>query len=113
MKCPGLKKNLADSNTREDRVKMVEPSNKNISISRQAELLTISRSSLYYKPGPVSEEELYIKRKIDELYTQHPDLGYRRMTEYLNRYYGIKINRKRTRRYMREMGIHGFCPGRT
>ncbi len=111
MKCPGLKKNLADSNTREDRVKMVEPSNKNISISRQAELLTISRSSLYYKPVPVSEEELYIKRKIDELYTQHPDLGYRRMTEYLNRYYGIKINRKRTRRYMREMGIHGFCPG--
>jgi putative transposase len=33
------------------------------------------------------------------------------MTVFLNRDYGIKINRKRTRRYMRQMGIHGFCPG--
>jgi len=111
MRCPGLKKNLADSSPREDRVKLVDMSNKKISISRQAELLTISRTSLYYRPVPISEEELYIKRIIDELYTQHPDLGYRRMTIFLNRDYGIKINRKRTRRYMREMGIHGFCPG--
>lgn len=86
-------------------------SNKKISISRQAELLTISRTSLYYRPVPISEEELYIKRIIDELYTQHPDLGYRRMTIFLNRDSRIKINWKRTRRYMREMGIHGFCPG--
>jgi len=74
-------------------------------------LLTISRTSLYYRPLPISEEELYIKRIIDKLFTQHPDLGYRRMTIFLNRDYGIEINRKRTRRYMREMGIHGFCPG--
>jgi putative transposase len=33
------------------------------------------------------------------------------MTNILNREYHIRINRKRTRRYMREMGIHGFCPG--
>lgn len=89
----------------------MDASNRRLSISRQADLLTISRSSLYYKPVPVSEGELYIKRIIDELYTQHPDLGYRRMTVFLNRDYSIGINRKRTRRYMREMGIHGFCPG--
>jgi len=74
-------------------------------------LLTLNRTSLYYKPVPISDEEFYIKRRIDELYTSHPDLGYRRMTVFLRRYYGIIINRKRTRRYMREMGIHGFCPG--
>jgi len=111
MRCPGLKKNLADSKPREDRVKLIEKDNKKLSIKRQAELVGISRTSLYYKPVPISEEELYIKWIIDELYTAHPDLGYRRMTIFLNRDYGIKINRKRTRRYMREMGIHGFCPG--
>jgi putative transposase len=74
-------------------------------------LLSISRSSLYYLPVQISDEELYIKRRIDELYTAHPELGYRRMTLFLRRDYGININKKRTRRYMREMGIHGFCPG--
>jgi putative transposase len=48
---------------------------------------------------------------IDEVYTVHPDYGYRRMTVILNKHYDILINQKRTRRYMREMGIHGFCPG--
>ena len=74
-------------------------------------MLSISRSSLYYLPVQISNEELYIKRRIDELYTAHPELGYRRMTLFLKRDYGININKKRTRRYMREMGIHGFCPG--
>lgn len=82
-----------------------------LSLSKQAELLTISRTSLYYIPVSISEEDLYIKRRIDELYTEHPDPGYRRMTIFLNRDYDIKINRKRTRRYMREMGLHGFFPG--
>jgi putative transposase len=82
-----------------------------LSIKRQAELLSISRSSLYYSPVPISEEELNIKRIIDELYTDHPELGYRKMTIFLQRDYDININHKRTRRYMRDMGIHGFCPG--
>lgn len=111
MRYPGLKKNLADSCPRKARVKMIEKENKRLSISKQAELLTLNRTSLYYIPVPISEEELYIKRKIDELYTKHPDLGYRRMTVFLNRDFRIKMNRKRTRRYMREMGLHGFCPG--
>jgi putative transposase len=89
---------------------MIEKRNKKLCLSKQAELLSISRTSLYYKPVPISDEELYIKRIIDELYTAHPDLGYRRMTIFLNKYYHVKINRKRTRRYMREMGLHGFCP---
>ena len=82
-----------------------------MSISRQAELLSINRTSLYYRPVPICDTELSIKRLIDEMYTKHPEYGYRRMTIILNRDFGIGINRKRTRRYMREMGIHGFCPG--
>lgn len=90
---------------------MIDKDNKKLSISRQALLLSINRTSLYYKPVPISEEEYRIKRIIDEIYTAHPEYGYRRMTTILNRDYAIHINRKRTRRYMREMGIHGFCPG--
>jgi putative transposase len=60
---------------------------------------------------PISQEELEIKRLIDEIYTKHPEYGYRKMTKALRRKHNIIINCKRTRRYMREMGIHGFCPG--
>ena len=111
MRFPGLKKNLADSKSREDRTKMIDRKDKKLSITKQAELLGLNRTSLYYKPVPVNDEECLIKRIIDEIYTAHPEYGYRRMTNILNRDYHIHINRKRTRRYMREMGIHGFCPG--
>lgn len=110
MKMPGLKKNLADSKSREERQKMINKEEK-LSITRQAELLTLNRTSLYYKPVPISDEEYRIKWIIDEVYSLHPEYGYRRMTVILNRDYSIVINRKRVRRYMREMGIHGFCPG--
>jgi putative transposase len=110
-KLPGLKKNLAASNSREDRMKMIDRNNKRLSISRQAKLLGLNRTSIYYKPVQVSDEEYRLKRIIDEVYTAHPEYGYRRMTAVLKRDYHIHINRKRTRRYMREMGIHGFCPG--
>lgn len=90
---------------------MIEKSDKKLSIVKQAELLSINRTSLYYKPVPTSDEEYLVKRIIDEVYTVHPDFGYRRMTTILIRDYDITINRKRTRRYMRDMGIHGFCPG--
>jgi len=111
MKLPGLKKNLAETKTREDHMKMIDKNDETLSISRQAILLSINRTSLYYKPVPISDEEYRIKNIIDEIYTAHPEYGYRRMTTILNRDYDIHINRKRTRRYMREMGIHGFCPG--
>lgn len=92
-------------------MKMIDMGDKKLSISRQAEFLGINRTSLYYKPVPTSDEEYMIKRIIDEVYTAHPEYGYRRMTTILRRDYGILINCKRTRRYMREIGIHGFCPG--
>lgn len=90
---------------------MIDKANKKLSIRRQADLLSINRTSLYYRPALISDEELRIKKLIDEIYTAHPEFGYRRMTKILNRDYHVGINQKRTRKYMREMGIHGFCPG--
>jgi len=96
MRLPGLKKNLASSKSREDRMKMIDREEKKLSITKQAELLSINRTSLYYKPVPANDEEYLIKRIIDEIYTAHPEYGYRRMTNILNREYHIRINRKRT-----------------
>jgi putative transposase len=41
-------------------------------LATQAWLLSLSRTSLYYRPVPPSAEELYIKRRIDEMYTAYP-----------------------------------------
>lgn len=89
---------------------MVNRGDSKLSITKQTELLGLNRTGIYYKHVEISDEEYRIKWIIDEIYTEHPEYGYRRMTVILNRDYNIGINRKRTRRYMREMGIHGFCP---
>jgi putative transposase len=50
----------------------VEPDHPQISISRQCELLGLSRSSYYYQPVGVSEEDLLLLRLLDEQYTRTP-----------------------------------------
>jgi putative transposase len=76
----------------------------------QADLLGISRSSLYYRPRQPTAEEVMLKHRIDALYTQYPFYGSRRITAQLRRE-GLSINRKAVQRHMREMGIAGICPG--
>ena len=76
----------------------------------QAELLGVSRASLYYKAAPPSAEEVWIKHRIDELYTQYPFFGSRRITACLQRA-GLVVNRKAVQRHMREMGIAAIYPG--
>lgn len=89
---------------------MVEWDNHEISIKKQAELLGLNRSSLYYRPVEPSPEEIAIKKRIDEIYTQYPFFGSRRIAAQLNRE-GFGVNRKAVQRHMREMGISGICPG--
>jgi putative transposase len=81
-----------------------------LSLCEQVKLLGISRASLYYQPVQPSSEEIRLKHRIDELYTECPFYGSRRMTRQLERE-GEVINRKRVQPYMREMGIEGICPG--
>ena len=77
-------------------------------IRTQAELLGLNRSSLYYKPVKPSAEEIALKHRIDEIYTDHPYYGSRRITAQLRRE-GFTVNRKAVQRHMREMGIQGIC----
>lgn len=82
-----------------------------LSLKTQAELLSLSRSSLYYQPVPVSAEEVALKHAIDEIYTQYPFYGSRRVTVELRQNRQFKVARETVQRYMREMGIAGICPG--
>lgn len=91
---------------------LIERSHKEISISRQAELLGISRSSIYYQPV-VSQEDIRIMRTIDEIYLECPFYGSRRIRAILNRQ-GQDIGRERVQRLMRVMGIEAiYCKPKT
>jgi len=88
---------------------LIEPLCKEPSIRRQCELLSINRSSYYYKPKPMKSEDLDLMRKIDELYTDDSSRGSRSIRRQLKRQ-GIIVNRKRIQRLMRLMGIEAVYP---
>ena len=76
-------------------------------ISRQAQLLGISRGSVYYQPKQVSEEDLVLMRKLDELHLEYPFMGARMLRDQLNRM-GFTIGRKRVSTLMKKMGIEAL-----
>jgi putative transposase len=78
-------------------------------ISRQCELLGLARSSFYYKPTPVSEENMLLMRLIDEQYLKTPFYGSPRMTVYLQGK-GHRVNHKRVERLMLQMGLEAVYP---
>lgn len=81
---------------------------------RQCELLGVACSSVDYQPVAESEEDLRIKRLLDELYLIDPCRGSRSLVTILKRDYGLVVNRKRVRRLRREMGLETiYCKPRT
>lgn len=81
-----------------------------INFSRQCELLSLNRTSMYYKPKGETNENLQIMNLIDRLWTDRPFRGSRSITTILKLDYNISINRKRVQRLMRVMGIESICP---
>ena len=80
----------------------------------QCELLSIARSSLDYVPVEEAQENVQIKRLLDEIYLKDPCLGSRRLVTILGRDHGMIVNRKRLQRLRREMGIEAiYCKPRT
>ena len=80
-----------------------------LSITRQAQLLNISRGTVYYVPRPVSEADLAIMHKLDELHLDFPFMGSRMLNRHLKRH-GVDIGRRHTRTLMLRMGIEAICP---
>ena len=54
-------------------------------VTRQAKILNLSRSSVYYRPRPVSREDLALMRRIDELHLERPFAGSRMLRDFLER----------------------------
>src|SRR5262252_8613416 len=75
-----------------------------LSLSRQCQLLGLSRAALYYRPVAVSDYELELMALIDRQYLRTPFYGSRRMTAWLQTQ-GHLVNRKRVQRLMGVMGL--------
>ncbi len=87
---------------------MIKP-NMELSISRQCELLSVSRSSLYYRPKPDLEEGLELLKRLDEIFTENPMYGSRRIQVVL-RCEGIRVGRRRIRSRMCKLGLWAVTP---
>ncbi|OHC00184.1 MAG: integrase [Planctomycetes bacterium RIFCSPHIGHO2_12_42_15] len=93
----------------EEKRKIIEPQHREISIRRQCELLKLNRSNIYYEPVKVSEETLRIMGRIDEIFTESPFYGSRRIREGLERE-GFIIGRERVQTLMQQMGLRAIYP---
>ncbi len=90
--------------SRGERKAMIRRDRPDLSLSRQCEILAISRSSFYYTPKGESPENLALMRRLDELFLKYPFYGSRQMVRQLRRE-GLYVGRHRVRRLMRLMGL--------
>ena len=82
-----------------------------LSVRRQCEILELGRSSFYYTPVPISAEDKAIMDKIDEIFTDRPFYGARKISRKLKEC-GIPVGRRRTASLMRLMGLCAIFPKR-
>ena len=78
-----------------------------VPVTRQAELLGLSRSSVYYTPRPLPERDLVLMRRIDELHLELPFYGARKLADQLRRE-GHAVGRRHVATLMRQMGIEAL-----
>jgi len=82
---------------------MIDPKH-DLPVTRQAELLELSRSNVYYLPRPVSDDDLVLMRRIDELHMNCPFAGARMLRDML-KLEGVVVGRKHVRTLMARIGI--------
>ncbi|WP_375338011.1 IS3 family transposase [Bradyrhizobium japonicum] len=75
-----------------------------LSIVRQAKVLKLARSTVYYEPRPVSAEDLALMRRLDELHLDYPFAGARMLRSLLRRE-GVYAGRRHIATLMKRMGI--------
>lgn len=86
---------------------MIITNDATLSITKQCELLSISRSSLYYEAKGENPFNLRVMALIDQQFLHTPWYGARQMARHLRRQ-GYNVGRKRVRRLMRKMGLHAI-----
>lgn len=97
--------------TRDEALRWIDRDHESLSIRRQCQLLSIHRSQLYYEAVPESEENLELMRLLDEQHLKQPTWDSRNMTWFLSKRTGEAVNRKKTQRLMRRIGLEGIAPG--
>src|SRR3982074_456276 len=93
--------------TRPERLAPVDHDDPVLPVVAQCRLLKVARSTLYYRPAPVSADDLAVMQQTEELQLAWPFYGSRRMAVVLRRE-GWEVNRKRAKRLMRVMGIEAI-----
>lgn len=88
---------------------MINRDFKDISLTRQCELLNVSKGAFYYEPVGIDPYNLELMDLIDRQYTETPFYGSRRMVVSLEQQ-GHSVNRKRVQRLMRIMGLEAIYP---
>lgn len=88
---------------------LIDMNDKQLSVKRQCGLLALNRSSYYAKPMVLSDEDLRLLNRMDEIFTEHPYYGTRRMMHVLQAE-GYEIGRKKTRSYYQLLGIEAIYP---
>lgn len=91
----------------------INPRSPSLTIARQAELLGLDRQAYYYQPVVNQPEEARLKlhlNAIDEIYTERPYYGTRRMQYELEKSYDICIGRDRIRHLMAKLGLEAIYP---
>ena len=93
--------------SRGERKAMIGRDHPGLSLSRQCQVLAISRSSFYYAPKGESADNLALMRRLDELFMKYPFYGSRQMVRQLRRE-AVRVGRHRVRRLMRLMGLEAI-----
>jgi putative transposase len=107
-----LVKKKALNLTTEQKRKLMEWNNTQISLCRQCKLLSLSKGALYYEPAKLDQFSLSIMGFIDLQHIKTPFFGSRKMVAALERC-GYIVNRKRVQRLMKLMGISAIYPKRS
>ena len=79
------------------------------SITKQCKLLGVAKSGLYYEKRPMKDSDKTILDRVDEIYTDCPFYGARKISKELKRRYGINAGRKKVGSMMEVLGIQAIC----
>ena len=93
--------------SRPERLALVDRDDPDVPVVAQCLLLKVARSTLYYRPVPVSADDLAVMRRMDEMHLNWPFYGSRRMAAALRRE-GLAVNRKRAKRLMSVMALEAI-----
>lgn len=90
---------------------MIDRGDGKMSIRGQCRLLGLNRSTMYYRHQPISEADLCLMNRVDEMFTKRPFLGSRKLCEYLN-LEGFDVGRDKVRSVMLDLGLEAIYPRR-